>query len=100
MIEADPLWRRKQQLAHRYGITYEQYQAMLEAQDGKCAICGLVPEGEFHVDHDHSCCAGSKSCGECVRGLLCQPCNHMLGNAKDSPDRLVAAAAYLMRGGQ
>lgn len=47
------------------------------------------------VDHDHSCCPGNKSCGLCVRGLLCQRCNLFIGQAKDSPELLRLAASYL-----
>lgn len=66
---------------HRYGLTIESYQAMLEAQDNSCAACGI----EFdevtrpNVDHDHKCCSGVKTCGKCVRGLLCSKCNSMAG---------------------
>lgn len=81
-----------------WGITPERYTAMLEAQDGRCAICG-VEECEtgarFSVDHDHACCPGQKSCGECVRGLLCRACNHGLGSFRDSVASLRAAVAYL-----
>lgn len=47
------------------------------------------------VDHDHACCAGGTSCGECVRGLLCFRCNNALGYALDSSDILKGAARYL-----
>lgn len=64
-----------------YNITPEQYDEMLEAQGGVCGICGKPPMGSrrLAVDHDHRCCPGSKSCGECVRGLLCGSCNPKLG---------------------
>ena len=75
---------------------------MLEARG--CAICGSAEtkgqgskHGQFSVDHDHSCCPDrTKSCGKCVRGLLCNHCNVILGFAKDNPDLLIAAAAYLV----
>lgn len=34
--------------------------------------CSRYPE---YVDHDHKCCSGDKSCGKCVRGILCPGCN-------------------------
>jgi len=83
----------------RYGVTVEQYDALLAAQGGGCAICGSKDprgRGRFHVDHDHSCCPGQKSCGQCVRGLLCGGCNPGLGAFGDDPERLIAAAAYLI----
>ena len=75
---------------YKYGITAEQFAARLEAQGDRCAICRSdAPSGKggWHVDHDHATNA--------IRGLLCHNCNLMLGNAKDDPARLRAAAAYL-----
>ena len=83
-------------------IRPEQFNAILEAQGGVCAICG-APEpggkGRWHVDHDHACCpgGGGKTCGGCVRGILCHHCNLMIGQARDSIERLTAAAEYLRR---
>jgi hypothetical protein len=88
------------QLYVKYGISGEQWQALHEAQGGLCAICRRPPEVSKRVvrlvvDHDHACCPGTKSCGKCVRGLLCIWCNRLLGMALDEPDRLHAAIKYL-----
>ena len=71
----------RKRLLRRYNVTPEHYETLLRAQSGACGLCPRVPEeGEyFAVDHDHSCCPGRRSCGECVRGLLCAPCNLLLG---------------------
>ena len=69
-------------LKYKYGITYDQYEVMLEKQGGGCAICQTKESGgrgRFHIDHDHSCCPQEKTCGECIRGLLCASCNTKLG---------------------
>jgi hypothetical protein len=85
----------------RYGIEWEQYEQMLADQGGVCAICGAPPKGgrtsssRLHVDHDHGCCPGTKSCGECVRGLLCSNCNMAVGLLKDDPTILTAALRYV-----
>ncbi|MEW2301981.1 endonuclease VII domain-containing protein [Streptomyces sp. NPDC006655] len=82
----------------RYKLTPEAYAALLESQGGGCAICGTqpTPEDGMHVDHDHGCCPPrKKSCGKCVRGLLCSRCNLMIGYAKDDPEVLRQAIRYL-----
>lgn len=74
-----------------YGVSESDFVAMLEAQDGRCAICRADSwggkHGSPHVDHDHV--TGK------VRGLLCDGCNNGLGRFKDDPARLRAAATYL-----
>lgn len=90
---ANPEYRRKIGLK-RHGLTPDQYDAMLAAQNGSCAICGATsPRSKnskrMFVDHCHV--TGR------IRGLLCSPCNTMLGLATDSPTRLRAAAEYLER---
>lgn len=94
----DPETVKRHRLWTWFRITWEQYEEMLERQGGVCAICKSDEpggRGRFHVDHDHSCCAGPKSCGKCVRGLLCSRCNPMVGMAQDNVDILRAAVHYL-----
>ena len=84
----------------RFGITLSEYEQMLEAQGGGCAICLERPDPDkprFPVDHDHACCPGKKSCGGCVRGILCPACNHGLGKFKDKQDLLKSAISYLQK---
>jgi hypothetical protein len=94
-------YRKATYLIKTYGITPEFYQLLWEEQGKVCAICKR-PGGDsrdnrqpLHVDHDHACCPGKITCGKCIRGLLCKPCNTMLGNAEDDPATLLAAYSYL-----
>ncbi|MCT2591142.1 endonuclease VII domain-containing protein [Streptomyces sp. N2-109] len=87
----------------KYRLSLEAYRAMLAEQGGACAICKVgaptdIRTNRFHVDHDHACCPGKKSCGKCIRGLLCHACNTALGNFRDDPQRLSTAIAYLTNG--
>lgn len=88
-------------LKDKYGMTQEDLIAKIEAQDGTCAICGNELDFEKHngvcIDHDHTCCPGEKTCGLCIRDVLCDACNKGLGNFKDSPDLLRIAANYIER---
>lgn len=86
-------------LKEKYKITVERYDQMLESQGGVCAICGLPPTRKLlGVDHDHKCCpAVGRSCGACVRGLLCENCNQGLGRFGDDLQRLENAMNYLRR---
>lgn len=71
-----------------------------------CAICGtdLTVHALDHkkrlrpihaVDHDHACCPGGRSCGQCVRGILCRKCNVAIGYLNDDPALAQALADYL-----
>lgn len=81
----------------KYKITGEEYSAMVDRQGGRCAICQAV--ADLSVDHDHSCCPGTSTCGGCIRGLLCTFCNRGLGSFRDDHAALLRAAEYLADGG-
>jgi hypothetical protein len=94
--EASGKWssgpRKAQDLRKRYGIDFAEYEAMLKAQGGRCAVCGAEePKSgrmlRLNVDHCHA--TGT------VRGLLCTNCNHGIGKFKDDPALMRAAIAYL-----
>lgn len=77
-------------LAKTYGLTVEQYDALLASQGGVCAICQRPPDDFKHrlaVDHQHS--------SGIVRGILCTHCNQAIGSLMDRPDLCIAAAEYL-----
>src|SRR5699024_1191199 len=83
---------RDARLRREYGITSADYRRMLREQGGVCAICARPPYpsgAPLVVDHCHVSGA--------VRALLCGPCNSALGLMGDKPDRLQAAATYLVR---
>lgn len=76
----------------RYGLTSGDFDLLLIAQSGRCAICkNVLVEGRnlsgLSVDHDHI--TGK------VRGLLCRGCNVGLGYFKESASVALEAAVYL-----
>lgn len=81
----------------RYGLTPEAYDAMLREQGGVCFTCKKpeVADRALAIDHDHSCCPGKKSCGKCVRSLLCTKCNQGIGQADESIETLESWIWYL-----
>lgn len=85
----NPDARRSTIYKNKFGISLDTYNEMLEQQGGVCAICKqeevMVDKRtnqvrRLAVDHDHTCCPSDKSCGKCVRGLLCHKCNTFLGH--------------------
>lgn len=76
-------------LRRAYGIDMDDYDRMLEAQGGVCAICAgqCRIKTRLAVDHCHTT--------NRIRGLLCDDCNNGVGRFKDNPELLRAAAAYL-----
>lgn len=81
---------RARNLKYGHRLTVAEYEQKFVSQGGNCAICnqpGTTTAKALSVDHNHAT-------GE-TRGLLCNSCNLGLGKFKDSPDFLLAAAAYL-----
>lgn len=83
-----------QRLWDSYRMLWAEYQILLDRQQGRCAGCN-TESLVLHVDHDHSCCPGERTCGHCVRGLLCGRCNNALGLIQDSVETLLSLAQYL-----
>ena len=87
---------RQRRLRQKYGISADEYDRLLASQGGGCAICGGVETDsrsrELPVDHDHATGA--------VRGILCDPCNRVLGLFGDDPATVRRAVRYLRKWGR
>lgn len=97
--DTDPDKNKNRKLKYYYNITLDQYNNMLEEQNHVCAICHGINKTtgkDLFVDHDHACCPGGRSCGECVRGLLCNICNWAIGALNDDPDNFDRAKQYIL----
>lgn len=70
-----------------YGLTVAGYEALIDRQDGQCAICKL--RKSLVVDHSHA----TKK----VRALLCATCNVAIGMLFDSPELAEEMARYLRK---
>lgn len=87
--------KRRRTAAHEkrvqatYGLGDGDYDAVYESQGGRCAICQRATGAtrKLSVDHDHKTLL--------VRGLLCRPCNNLLGHARDDPEFFTRAKDYL-----
>lgn len=95
-----PQGHRAGHLRRNYGLTEPQYEAMVIAQDGVCAVCrkpetAVEPRSGrprlLSVDHDHVSGA--------VRGLLCRKCNSALGLLQEDAELVSQLLAYVLRGG-
>lgn len=95
----NPRLVRDKDLRARFKITIEEFEQRFLDQGSKCAGCGTTDPGSksWMMDHDHSCCPSSTTCGKCLRAVLCQGCNSALGHAKDNPKRLRDLADYVER---
>ena len=81
---------RRNHLKYTFGITVADYDALMQKQNGQCAICGTTdpaPMSCLFVDHDHAT--------DRIRGLLCFHCNSGLGHFRDDPVILEIALDYL-----
>lgn len=86
--EKHPQRNRATWLKTQYGLSIEDYDRMLDEQNGLCAICDEPPKGKrLAVDHHHA--SGQ------IRRLLCDRCNHMIGHSQESPRVLRKAADYI-----
>lgn len=89
--------RKEQWLRYKYNMTQQDYDNLLESQNGVCAICKQVCKSNkmLAIDHDHNCCPGDKSCGQCIRGLLCANCNGAIGMLQEDPIIIKRAMEYI-----
>lgn len=96
--DAERIGRRiKKELRFRlksiYNISEDAYNWLAFSQNYLCHLCEEVDcrinkDGlayNLSVDHDHRCCPENKSCGACVRHLLCMKCNTLVGIAESKP---------------
>lgn len=107
--EYDKLWRKNQasrlvdiDRRYRYSLEPKDFDRMYLMQKGCCAICNITfsddkKSNKPHIDHDHSCCSNEKTCGKCVRGLLCGNCNRGIGLLREDINNFVRAIKYLSK---
>lgn len=79
----------EKRIQNTYGLRKGEYAQLYQFQDGFCALCRRATGASrrLSVDHDHA--------NGDVRGLLCRPCNSLLGHARDRPSFFERCISYL-----
>ena len=77
--------------AFRFNVSSAGLITLLKVE--ACESCGW--KGNLHIDHDHSCCDYSGSCGSCIRGMVCRACNYAIGAAEKGNTNLREPQIYL-----
>ena len=91
--ERNPDYQKSQHFKHNYGLSEEDYLALVEKFEGRCGICGIKPKPDKNgrtqltVDHDHVT--------GLVRGMLCHGCNRGLGMFGDNEQGVERVLKYL-----
>ena len=87
--------QKRTQIMIKYGLSKDIYDEM--SKNG-CMVCGSFEN--LSVDHDHSCCEykrDGKTCGKCIRGILCASCNFAEGRMKSNPDLILKLYKYVKK---
>ena len=86
-------------LKKNYGITAEEYHALYDSQEGRCAVCQDEVPNLLKYDGDGRRVVALDHCHDSgrIRGILCRDCNVGLGTFRDDPNRLRSAIEYLTR---
>jgi hypothetical protein len=90
----NPRRRKHYLIKGRYGLTIDDFEAIVEAQDGRCAVCLRVfdpdpQKRDMQIDHNHETGV--------MRGVVCARCNAILGRVDRDVEVLKRAVAYLER---
>ena len=85
----NPLKAKDMRLRHKYNVSLAEYNEILARQNNSCAICETPFTNPLHrhMDHNHTT--------NIPRGILCNFCNHALGNLRESVDLFYRAISYL-----
>lgn len=91
-------YQRRTDLKRKFGLTLEEYEALLEVQGGVCAICER-PERYADPRTGHIRYLAVDHCHDSneIRGLLCSYCNLGLGQLGDTEESLMKAVEYLRK---
>ena len=90
-------WNHKKWKEHihsKFGITYVEFDEMMEAQDHKCKLCGCKKEDKRNMTHVQLSIDHNHETGE-IRGLLCHTCNMAIGMLKDDPVLIKKVLEYI-----
>lgn len=87
--------QRVRQLANHYNLTLDDYTQLLKKFNNACALPHCKSTTDLVIDHDHSCCPTARTCGKCIRGVLCRQCNVAIGKLGDTLQSLLSVVNYL-----
>lgn len=78
-------------ITKKYKLSEEEYYRLIATG---CAVCSETEN--LCIDHDHSCCPGVFTCGNCIRGVLCRRCNTVEGMFKNNPELLFKLFKFMV----